>query len=93
MVIFQSELPLWTPVVLTAAYGFSWSIGGWLLTPFLQKIGIERMKALQQRVADEITTTFASQYAGRLSLPEALQAQNINTYARRATGEKYLITP
>lgn len=82
-----------SPVVLTAAYGFSWSIGGWLLTPFLQKIGIERMKALQQRVADEITTTFASQYAGRLSLPEALQAQNINTYARRATGEKYLITP
>ena len=82
-----------SPVVLTAAYGFSWSIGGWLLTPFLQKIGMERMRALQQRVAREIKTTFASQYAGTLSLPEALEAENVRVYARRATGEKYLIEP
>ena len=82
-----------SPVVLTAAYGFSWSIGGWLLTPFLQKIGMEKMRALQQRVASEIKTTFASQYAGSLSLPEALQADNVRVYARRATGEKYLIEP
>ncbi|MAJ61910.1 MAG: NADH oxidase [bacterium TMED88] len=82
-----------SPVVLTAAYGFSWSIGGWLLTPFLQKIGMERMAALQQRVAREIKTTFSSQYAGTLSLPEALQADNVRVYARRATGEKYLIEP
>ena len=82
-----------SPVVLTAAYGFSWSIGGWLLTPFLQKIGMEKMRALQQRVASEIKTTFSSQYAGSLSLPEALQADNVRVYARRATGEKYLIEP
>ena len=82
-----------SPVVLTAAYGFSWSIGGWLLTPFLQKIGMEKMRALQQRVASEIKTPFSSQYAGSLSLPEALQADNVRVYARRATGEKYLIEP
>ena len=71
----------------------AWGIGGWLLFPFLQKIGPAEARKLQQRVAAEITTTFASRYTQVVSLPEALQLEAIAAYAKRATGEKYLIAP
>src|SRR5580658_961878 len=31
-----------SPTMLTRNFGFAWSVGGWLLTPFLQSIGAER---------------------------------------------------
>ena len=48
---------------------------------------------LAQRVADELTTTFASNYTGELSLSEALQAENVAKYNAKTTGQKYLICP
>ena len=71
----------------------AWGLGGWLLTPFLQKIGHEGAQALRQRVADEITTTFASQYTQEVSLAGMLSQDNLETYAKQATGEKYLVVP
>jgi hypothetical protein len=71
----------------------SWGLGGWLLTPFLQKIGPEAAQRLRERVAAEIKTTFASSYTREVSLTEALQLQEMAVYGRQATGEKYLITP
>ena len=71
----------------------AWGIGGWLLFPFLQKIGPADGARLRQRVVDELKTTFASHYTKVVSLQEALQLQNIAAYGRRATGEKYLINP
>jgi NADPH2:quinone reductase len=82
-----------TPMELTAAYGFSFSVSGWLLTPFLQKIGVPRMRELQQRVAREIRTTFASHYCAEISLADALSLEHIQAYAQRHTGQKYLINP
>ncbi len=82
-----------SPTELRRAYGMAWSIGGWLLTPFLPRIGPEATERLRQRVADEVTTTFASSYAGELSLAEALDLDKIAIYNKRATGEKYLINP
>ena len=81
------------PTVLTRSFGFAWGLGGWLLTPFLQKVGLEKLIALRQKVADELTTTFASHYTREISLREALDPQVIAQYARQATGEKYLIAP
>lgn len=81
------------PTELSRAFGFSWAIGAWLLTPFLQKIGMEGVMRLRAKVSAELTTTFASHYSGVLSLSEALDLTNIAAYARRATGEKYLIDP
>lgn len=81
------------PTELTRGFGFSWSVSGFLLMPFLMKAGAKRAAELRQRVADELKTTFASHYTGELSLAEALQPQNIAEYNRRATGEKYLINP
>ncbi len=82
-----------TPTTLTRNFGFSWSIGGWLLTPFMQKVGGEVMNRLRQRVADEIKTTFASAYSDRVSLEGALDIEAIRTYNAKATGQKTLICP
>jgi NADPH:quinone reductase-like Zn-dependent oxidoreductase len=81
------------PTELNRAYGMAWGIGGWLLTPFLEKIGAAAAQKLRERVAAEIKTTFASHYTREISLVEALQPDIIAAYNRRATGEKFLVTP
>jgi NADPH:quinone reductase-like Zn-dependent oxidoreductase len=81
------------PTELNRGFGMSWGVGGWLLTPFLMKIGGEAAQALRQRVASELKTTFASHYTAEISLAEALQLDILAAYNRRATGEKYLINP
>jgi NADPH:quinone reductase-like Zn-dependent oxidoreductase len=81
------------PIELNRAFGMMWGIGGWLLFPFLQKIGAADGMRLRQRVAAELKTTFASHYTQVVSLQEALQLSNVAAYAKRATGEKYLINP
>jgi len=81
------------PTVLTRNFGFSWGLGGFLLTPFLQKAGIEKNIEMRQRVAAEITTTFASHYTSEVSLAETLSLEALAVYGKQATGEKYLITP
>ncbi len=81
------------PIELNRAFGMAWGVGGWLLTPFLQKIGRADGERLRQRVVAELKTTFASHYTRVVSLQEALQLANIAVYAKRATGEKYLIDP
>jgi NADPH2:quinone reductase len=82
-----------SPLELTPAYGFSFSVSGWLLTPFLQKIGLPRMLELRQRVAAEIRTTFASHYSAEISLEETLSPEAMAVYGQRHTGQKYLINP
>jgi NADPH:quinone reductase-like Zn-dependent oxidoreductase len=81
------------PIELNRAFGMAWGVGGWLLFPFLQKIGPAEGQKLRQRVAAELKTTFASHYTKVVSLQEALQLENIAIYNRRATGEKFLINP
>lgn len=82
-----------SPTELSRSYGFSWAVGGWLLTPFLMKAGPAVVAGLRQRVVDEIKTTFASHYTRTISLVDALKLENIQAYNRRATGEKFLINP
>lgn len=82
-----------SPTTLTINYGFSWGMGGWLLTHFLQKAGIPKMMEMRARVAAGLKTTFASHYSREISLAEALSVETITQYARQATGEKFLIKP
>ena len=82
-----------SPTTFNRSFGMAWGLGGWLLTPFLQKIGPAAAQVLRQRVADEITTTFSSHYTQTVSLPEMLARENIEVYARQATREKFLVTP
>ena len=81
------------PLEAPLNFGMAWSMGGWLMFPFLQKIGPEAVQRLKQRVADELLTTFASGYAGEMSLAEMLQPERIAAYGQRATGAKYLLSP
>ena len=82
-----------SPTELNRNFGMAWGIGGWLLTPFLQKIGPEAAQKLRERVAAEVNTTFASTYTKEVSLAEALTLPAIGVYGKQATGEKYLINP
>lgn len=81
------------PTTLRRTFGMSWGVGGWLLTPFLGKLGAQGAARLRQRVVDELTTTFASHYTDEVSLAGALSLDAIHTYARQATGQKFLIRP
>ena len=81
------------PTELVRSFGMAWGIGGWLLLPFLMKIGQADGARLRQRVIDELKTTFASHYTKVVSLQEALDLSNIAVYAKRSTGEKFLINP
>ena len=82
-----------SPTVLNRSFGMAWGLGGWLLTPFMQRIGADATQALKDRVAREITTTFASSYTKEVSLAEALSLEAIAAYGKQATGAKYLVNP
>jgi NADPH:quinone reductase-like Zn-dependent oxidoreductase len=82
-----------SPTELARNFGMAWGVGGWLLTPFLQKIGSAETQKLRERVAANLKTTFASHYTREVSLPQALQLDSIAAYGKIGTGEKYLITP
>ena len=81
------------PTIVPPGVGFAWKLGGFLLTPFLQKAGPEVRAKMRQRVVDELTTTFASHYTAEISLAEALDLKTLQAYNAKATGEKYLINP
>lgn len=81
------------PTVLNRNFGMAWGVGGWLLTPFLQSAGAETIGRLRARVAAELTTTFASSYTREVSLAGMLKPEAFNAYLKRATGEKFLVTP
>ncbi|MCL1044256.1 zinc-binding dehydrogenase [Shewanella electrodiphila] len=81
------------PITLNRNFGFAWGINGFLLFNALGKLGTKTVIAMRQRVAEEISTTFASHYTHEVSLAEVLKLQSIASYSKQATGEKYLITP
>jgi NADPH:quinone reductase-like Zn-dependent oxidoreductase len=81
------------PIELARGFGMAWGVGGWLLFPFLQKVGPARVQQLKQRVADELTTTFASHYTKELTMAQALSLDAIAGYGKMATGEKVLVRP
>ena len=81
------------PTVIHRRVGMAWGVGGWLVFPYLAKLAPEVVQGLKQRVADELTTTFASTYSHEVSLPGMLDAAAIAAYTKRATGEKFLVRP
>ena len=82
-----------SPTQLTRSYGMAWSVGGWLVFPYLQQLGEDTNIALRKRVVDELTTTFASHYAQEISLSEVVDLTQAEAYYQRATSNKFLINP
>ncbi|WP_218508463.1 zinc-binding dehydrogenase [Variovorax sp. dw_308] len=81
------------PTEFVRNFGTAWGMGGWLLFPFLNKIGPAAAEVLKRRVASELKTTFASHYSKEISLADVLDLGTIAVYNQRATGTKYLINP
>jgi NADPH:quinone reductase-like Zn-dependent oxidoreductase len=81
------------PTEIGSGVGMAWGASGFLLTYFLQKIGMAEANRLRQRVLAELKTTFASHYTKTVSLIEALDPETLLAYSKKATGEKYLIDP
>jgi NADPH2:quinone reductase len=81
------------PTVIHRRFGMTWAVGGWLLTPFLRRIGDERTAELRARVLDELTTTFASTYGFTATLDDLLDPQVLARCAAAATGDKPLVVP
>jgi NADPH2:quinone reductase len=79
------------PTEVYRGYSPSWSVGGWVVQRFLQQIGHAEQEALYQRVADEITTTFATRYAASIPLTEILSESAVLDYTKRSTGGKYIV--
>jgi NADPH2:quinone reductase len=82
-----------SPTILNRSFGLQWGLGGWLLTPMIGRIGMEKFQQMRERVARDINTTFASHYTQAISLEDMLQPEIIRQYAKQATGEKYLVKP
>ena len=82
-----------SPTILNRSFGMQWGLGGWLLTPMIGRIGMERFGQMRARVAAEINTTFASHYTQEISFEEMLQPDVIKAYVKQATGEKFLVVP
>lgn len=82
-----------TPTQLKRGYGMSWGIGGWLMPLLLARVGAERAAEMRARVAEELTTTFASSYTAEISLTDAISPDFIARYLPKKTGEKYIINP
>jgi len=81
------------PTEINRSFGMTWGVGGWLMFPFLQRIGAEATQRLKARVAAELHTTFASHYSRTVSLAQALSLEAIALYGPRSTGTKLLINP
>jgi len=81
------------PTELVRTYGMAWGVGGWLLTNFLQKVGLAKLVELRDQVAAGLTTTFASHFTDQVSLAGALEPANMAVYGLQATGKKYLVVP
>ena len=81
------------PTILNRAFGLTWDLAGWLLTPFMAKAGMEVVGRMRARVAKDLTTTFASYYKAEVSLEGMLTKEAVSEYNARRTGEKYLVVP
>ena len=81
------------PTILNRAFGLTWDLAGWLLTPFMVKAGMEIVGRMRMRVMKDLTTTFASHYKAQVSLEGMLTKEAVSEYNARRTGEKYLVVP
>ncbi len=81
------------PTPLTASYGMYWGVGGWLLTPQLKKVGLERTIEMRRHAIAERNGIFASVYTATIGLDGMIDPDIARAYARTATGQKYLVDP
>jgi hypothetical protein len=82
-----------SPTVIDRKFGLAWSVGGYLLTTAMVRLGGEAIGRMRARVLAEAKATFASSYARAIGLCDVLQPEILAVVARRSTETKYLIDP
>ena len=82
-----------SPTVIDRDFGLTWGLGGFLLMVALGRLGGETIGRMRARVVAEATTTFASSFAETIGLSDVLDLEKLSAFARRSTGEKYLVDP
>ena len=79
--------------ILGGGLGLYWGVGGWLLTPHLEKVGMERMMQMRMYAVEERNGIFNSDYTSEISLTDMIDPAIAKGYEKRATGEKVLVNP
>ena len=64
-----------SPTIIDRKFGLAWSVGGYLLTNALARLGGEAIGRMRARVLAEAKTTFASGYAQTIGLRDVLQPE------------------
>ncbi len=79
--------------ILGGGLGLYWGVGGWLLTPHLEKVGMARMMEMRMFAVAERNGIFNSDYTSEISLTGMIDPETAKAYERKATGEKFLVNP
>ncbi|WP_323801608.1 NADH oxidase [Parasphingorhabdus sp.] len=79
--------------ILGGGLGLYWGVGGWLLTPHLEKVGGERMMEMRMYTVKERNGIFKSDYSSEISLMDMIDPEIAKGYEKKATGEKVLVNP
>ena len=81
------------PTEFSRSFGLQWGICGFLLTPYLMKVGGAEVMAMRERVIAHRGDIFASSYTAEISLSGMLDPATAAAYQAKATGSKYLLNP
>ncbi|MEQ1509933.1 MAG: zinc-binding dehydrogenase [Sphingopyxis sp.] len=81
------------PTEFNRSFGLQWGIGGFLLTPYLMKVGMEEMMAMRAKVIAHRADIFASSYTAEIALDDMVNPALAQAYQAKATGSKYLLNP
>lgn len=79
--------------ILGGGLGLYWGVGGWLLTPHLEQVGMERMMEMRMYSVEERNGIFNSEYSSEISLLDMINPDIAKAYEKKATGEKVLVNP
>lgn len=79
--------------ILGGGLGLYWGVGGWLLTPHLEQVGMERMMEMRMFSVEERNGIFNSEYSSEISLLDMINPEIAKGYEKKATGEKVLVNP
>ncbi len=79
--------------ILGGGLGLYWGVGGWLLTPHLEKVGMERMMEMRMYSVEERNGIFNSEYTSEISLMDMIDPEIDKGSEKKATGEKVLVNP
>lgn len=68
------------PTILTRSYGSSWAVARYWVMEFIQKADKDTVAALKNRIVQDMSTTFVTQYKDVISLENALTPEFAKAY-------------